>query len=483
MAGIKKNFIYNVSYQILNILVPLVTIPYLSRILGPELVGVYSYTYSITNYFVLFAVCGMSTYGVRAIARAGEDRRERSKVFWSAFLSQAIIGVTTLLIYILYGIFFHEGGLAITFIWGFWVISAVVDVSWLLFGCNEFKTPTIRSFVTRLLQLISIFIFVKDANDLTIYIFIISIGFLINQLLLLPFIRKYIDIYKPTWKEITSHFIPNLRLFLPVLAVSLYTTLDKIMLGAMSNMTETGYFEYAEKISRLPLTAITALGTVMLPAMSQILADGKRERAIALLGKSMWVMLAIAYAFMFGIIAVVEEFVPIFFGEGFLPAIPLMILLSIIIPVISVTNVIGKQYLLPSMRDNQYTASVAIGALVNVLINVALIPRYAALGAAVGTVAAEIAVLVVQLFFVRGQLPVGRYFLGSLPFLISGACMLVLVRLFADLYLAGHSNSVWLLLSEIFGGALIYLIIGACISIFIKNEYIMSILYKIKSKF
>ena len=465
MSGVKKNFLYNVSYQLLNIMLPLVTTPYLSRVLGPELVGTYSYTYSITNYFVLFATCGMSTYGVRAIARTMGNREERTKVFWSAFYSQLVLGVVVFAIYIAYVAVIHEGGIVLSAVWGMYAFSALIDVSWLLFGCSDFRVPTIRSAFVRIIQFLAVFVFVRDQNGLLAYISINSLGFLANQLLIWPFVHDYVDRYHPSWSEIKLHFIPNIRLFVPVIAVSLYTTLDKIMLGSMTNMTQTGYFEYAEKISRLPLTAITALGTVMLPTMSERIATGRRLEAIRLIKKSAWVMLAIAFAFAFGIIAVGDIFVPVYLGESFIDAIPLVLLLSAIIPIVSVTNIIGKQFMLPSLMDNQYTVSLLFGAGVNVVVNLLLIPHMQGLGAAIGTVAAESSVLVAQVIFVRRDLQVSAFARIVLPFFFIGLFMLVALRGITPHITAIFGYSVATLGVDVLIGAGIYmlLLIGYCL--------------------
>lgn len=454
-ASIKKNFLLNSSYQILQILTPLVTTPYLSRVLGPENVGVYSYTSSITNYFVMFALLGMSTYGVRAIAVC-TTREERSKTFWSAYASQLIMGCAVLIAYAVYGLFVHAGGYLITVLWGMWVLSAALNVSWLLFGLEEFKVTTIRSCIVRLLSVAAIFLFVRDAGDLWGYVAAISGAYLLEQLAVWPFVFKYVDFHKPSFEELKVHFIPNLKLFIPVIAISLYTSLDKIILGAMSDMRQAGYFEYSEKLSKMPLAVITAMGTVMLPRMSSTLASGDRAEGLNLIQKSMWVMQAGAMALAFGIAAITPEFVPVFFGEGYDPCIPLMVIISITIPLIAATNVIGKQYLLPTMRENLYTWSVVVGAVVNLVINFALIPSLGAMGAAIATVAAELVVLLAQSFFVRKELPLLSYLRDAIPFAVIGAVMLVAVRASAAVFNRIWGLSIYGLALEIVVGVIVF---------------------------
>lgn len=427
-ASLKKNFLFNSAYQLLQVITPLITTPYLARVLGPDQSGVFSYTQAITNYFVLFATLGISTYGVRAIARCGDDRAARSRTFWGAYASQLLSGGVALACYVVYGMFIHEGGVLITLLWALWVLFAVLDVTWLLFGCEEFKVPTARSMTTKVLSLVFIFAFVKSKNDLWLYVLSIAGSYFINACIVWPFVRRYVDFIRPTWSEIVRHLRGNLGLFVPVIAVSVYTTLDKIMLGAMSSSDQVAFFSYSERISRLPLNVVTALGVVMMPRMSNLIAEGRRSDALSLLGSSIWIMLASSIALAFGISAVAPEFAPTFFGAGYEPCADIMAFLVVIIPVISVTNVIGKQYLLPLSRDREYTISLIVGAAVNVVVNLLLIPFLGAAGAAFGTIAAETSILVVQVLCVKSELPLVSYAKGALPFLAIGTIMYVGIR-------------------------------------------------------
>lgn len=455
-GSLKKNFAFNSAYQLLQVITPLVTTPYLARVLGPEQSGVFSYTQSITNYFVLFATLGISTYGVRAIAQCGDDRARRSKVFWGAYVSQLISGAAATLAYIVYAIFIHEGGLLITLLWSLWLVFAVVDVSWLLFGCEEFKIPTVRSTVTKLLSLVFIFMFVKAREDLWLYVLAISGSFLLNGIIVWPFVKRYVDFVRPTVREVKAHLKGNLGLFVPVIAVSVYTTLDKIMLGVLSTEEQVAFFSYSERISRLPLSVLQALGVVMMPRMSYLLMDGQRNKALELLKSSIWIMLAASMALAFGISAVAPEFVPVFLGGGYEPCVGIMTFLVVIIPVISMTNVIGKQYLLPLSRDREYTLSLIVGAALNVAVNVFLIPRLGAAGAAIGTIVAEVSILIVQVICVHGELPLLTYWRDSIPYVAMGALMFIAIRTLSPVMHTYVQSSVVGLGLEVVIGAVIF---------------------------
>lgn len=469
-GSLKKNFAFNSAYQLLQVITPLVTTPYLARVLGPEQSGVFSYTQSIANYFVLFATLGISTYGVRAIAQCGDDRKLRSRVFWGAYASQLISGGLAALAYVVYAVVIHEGGMLITLLWSLWLIFAAIDVSWLLFGCEEFKIPTIRSTATKLLSLVFIFTFVKTRDDLWLYVLAISGSFFLNGIIVWPFVRRYVDYVRPSASEVKRHLKGNIGLFVPVIAVSVYTTLDKIMLGVMSTEEQVAFFSYSERISRLPLSVLQALGVVMMPRMSYLLMEGQREKALGLLKNSIWIMLAASMALAFGISAVAPEFVPVFLGEGYEPCVGIMTFLVVIIPVISVTNVIGKQYLLPLSRDREYTLSLIVGAAFNVAVNVILIPRMGAAGAAIGTIAAEVSILVVQVACVRGELPLLSYFKGCLPFVCIGATMFVSIRLTASFLAESDCFAMLSLGLEVILGALVFVLLTAAFCFTSRNK-------------
>lgn len=456
MSSVKKNFAYNAAYQILLIITPLITTPYLSRVLGPTQVGVFGYTQSVANYFVLFAVLGMSTYGVRAIAACKDDRQVRSQIFWSAYASQLLVGIPVLAAYVVYALISPGVQQIISLMWLFWVISSLLDVSWLLFGVEEFKIPTIRSTVIKIIEVALIFVFVKSAEDLPIYVAIFAGSFLFMQASLWPFVPRYVDRVRPAKADVLAHIPPNARLFVPVVAISLYTLFDKVLLGNLASFEQTGYFEYSEKLSRMPLAVITALGTVMLPRMSSLLSSGKKREALELLERSLWFMLLCAFCLAFGIAACAQEFAPVFLGEEFAPAAPVMAVLACIVPVVSMTNVIGRQYLLPTFKDIKYTVSCCVGAAVNLTVNLVLIPRLGALGAACATVAAESSVLVVQVVYVHKELPLARYAKGALPFLVIGAVMALAIRLCSSLIIPALGISAIALLIEVAVGAAVF---------------------------
>lgn len=425
MSSIKKNFMYNSIYQIMIMFIPLVTTPYISRVLGASGVGTYSYAYSIANYYVLFIMLGLNNYGNRSIAKVRDNKIELEKTFWSIYSMQFVLGVIFNIIYLLY-CFTFSSNFNVSLAVSFYVISACFDVNWFFFGLEKFKLTVIRNTIIKILTTVCIFIFVKESTDILIYCLIMTIGLLISQLALWPYILRNINFYKPTIKEITVHIKPNLFLFLTVIAVSLFKIMDKVMLGIMTTTTEVGYYESAERIIAIPTALITSLGTVMLPRMTNMISNNNSQDK-KLIYWSMLFAMFISTSMCFGIMGVSKEFVPLFYGDGFEKCIDLFIILLPTCIFMAYANVIRTQYLLPHQMDKDYVISAFLGAGVNLTINWILIPFYGCIGAAIGTFFAEAIVCLYQAYAVRKYLPIRRYFYKSLYFIFTGLIMYLII--------------------------------------------------------
>lgn len=479
-SSVKVNYLLNMSYQMLKLVTPLLSTPYLSRILTVDGVGYYSYTYSVANMFYLLALLGMENYGVRLIASKGADRKGRTESFWSAYAAQLTIGLIVVCLYLVFTGCFNKEYYPIDMIWALWIASAAIDISWLFFGMQDFRTPTFRSTVIKIVTLVSLFIFVRSEGDLWKYVLLTAGGLFIEQASLWPFASKYVDGYRPRFCEIFRHVKPNIMLFVPVIAINCYTTLDKVILGFLSSIDQVGYFEYSEKMSRMPLTLITALGTVSLPKLSGVWKSGNQEYAFAFMDKSIWITFWTSCAFMFGIIAVSSEFVPVFFGEGYEPCRDLMSVLSLMIPAISITNVIGTQFLLPNNLDSVYALSVAIAALFNIALNFLLIPDFGAMGCAIAMVVTEYVVLSVQLVAIRGRVPVVIFLKKAAFALPVGVIMFCAIRVFSGTSFAAWVNPIVGLFMECLGGASIYLALAVAVNWKTGNKHFLDFVSRLK---
>ena len=336
-------------------------------------------------------------------------------------------------------------------------MSAGIDVNWFFFGLEKFKITVIRNAIIKLLSTAAIFLFVKKQTDVYVYAFIYVFGMFVSQFILICIIHKYVKLRKVGLKDIAAHIKPDLMLFVPVVAVSLYKIMDKIMLGSMVNETEVGYYEACEKIMVLPTSLITALGTVMLPRMSNLIANQEIEKSKQYISKSISFAMFLSTSLSFGIMSVAREFVPLFYGKGFEKCITLFQILLPSCIFIAFANVIRTQYLIPNEHDKISIVSVCLGAVTNLFINLLLIPKFQSIGAAIGTLFAECVVCLYQSFSVRKNLSITRYLQDSFPFFIAGIVMYVfLVQWTIELDML-----LGILIIKVIAGALLYICIVA----------------------
>lgn len=463
MKKLIKNYIYNLSYQILIMIIPLILLPYLSRTIGAEGTGIYSYTYTIAQYFVLFAMLGMKNYGIRTIAKFQNNKDKRSKLFCSLYFMQVITSIFVIAFYIIYINFLADKTYQIYFYLQLtFVFSTILDISWYFSGVENFKKILIRNILIKVFTILLIFIFVKTKNDIWIYTLIMALSYLIGNLTLWINLKKEIDFCIPKMEEIKIHFLPNLKLFVAVIAVSVYTMMDKIMIEEFSNVTELGFYEYAEKINYVQILIVSAFGTVMLPRMSNMVEQEENSKVIKNINKSLEFIMFLSFALSFGIMVVSETFIPIYLDEDFNKTTILLQILCISALFVSWGNVVRTQYLIPKEKDNIYITSVILGALVNFVINLILIPKFQAIGACIATVIAEATVMLFQSIKIINEISLWNNFKKVMPFFIKAIIMTIVI--YPIKYL--EINKIVIIVLQVLIGAIVYLLLNTK---YIKN--------------
>ena len=462
--NIKSNYFFNTINQLLTMVVSIITVPYVSRVLGATNIGIYSYTYSIAAYFVMFIVLGLNNYGNREVAKVKQDQKTLNRTFTGIYAMQFICGCIVLVAYVAYVIFIVKEYKGIFYLQLLYVISGILDINWAMYGLEEFKVTSVKNMILTILNFIAIFIFVKNENSLHIYTFILSMGFVLNQLVAWRYIRKRINFCKISLSEIYIHIKPNLILFVPIVAVSLYKIMDKIMLGKMSNMAQVGFYESSEKIIRVPTVLVSSLGTVMLPRMSSLYANGNFNKGEEYIRKSIGIAILLSSSLCFGIMAISREFVPLFYGNGYEECVYIYLALLPSCLFLAFSSVIRTQYLIPVGRDKVFIKAVIAGAIVNILFNLILIPKMNAVGAALGTFMAETSVCISQAIDIRDELPIKQYLINSFPFVMLGIVM------FAIIYVINFKINLLLqLLVKIVIGVFIY-VVGTIGILWIKKD-------------
>lgn len=419
--SIKKNYIYNVAYQILILLTPLITSPYIARTLGPDGIGTASYIGSVSSYFMLVASMGIATFAQREVSYYQEDRTMRTQVFWEVKLLQLTTCGVCFAAYFVFCLF--QENRILYLISGIGLLNMVLDVSWLYQGMEEFGALVFRNVVFKAIHIIYIFTFVHSKEDLPLYMLESVFGSL-SAMAMWPKLPSMIG--RPDFKKLRPfrHFKTVFLLFVPTIAIQIYTVLDKTMIGVITHDTyENGYYEQAIRISKMLLTLVTSLGTVMVPRIGKLYAEKNTESIRNYMYRSYRFVWFLGIPICFGLIMTAGNFIPWFLGDGYEKVISLTGILSLLILDIGISNVTGLQYLIPTRRENTFTFTVTVGAVVNFFSNMALIYSFQATGAAVASVVAETTIAVVQLIIVRKELSPWRVLKEGKHYFIAGLIM------------------------------------------------------------
>lgn len=427
--SIRKNYIYNLTYQILVLITPLITTPYLARVLTPEGIGTYSFADSIVRYFSLFTEMGIGFYGQREISYHQDNRKERSRIFWelkTLSLINAFIFIGSYLVFV--SVYIKENRL-LYFILSTGILTIPLDVSWVLIGMEEFRTIVVRNIIIRLLDIAFIFVFIKDKGDLALHVFGVYFFMSAGCVYLWRELPRYID--KPNIKELRP--FRNIKIiwsmFIPNIAASIYASLDKTMLGIFTQgAVENGYYEQCMRITRITFMLVTSLGSVMIPRVSYLFSKNEYAKIQLYMYRSYRFVLFLAISSCLGLVAISENLVPWFFGAGYEKVSGLLKLSSFLFIPIGISSVTGVQYLIPTKRQNIYTLTVISGVALNCVLNIFLIRFLLSYGAVIASVGAEIFIACLQLYIIRREISFMKIILSGRNYYIAGLVMFAVLE-------------------------------------------------------
>lgn len=425
--SIKKNYIYNLSYQILLLLTPLITTPYISRVLHAEGIGTVSFAESIVSYFVLFAGLGTATLGQREISYVQDDKEKRSKVFWNILIIRIVATLVCLGLYSAFIIIYRKNVLMYA-LFMINILAVMFDVTFILQGMEEFGKIVARNFVFKILTIVFIFLFVKDENDVIVYVIGLVALNIISNLSLWVYIPKLVTKFYRHYLGLTLFLKDAFLLFIPTIAIQIYTMLDKTMIGIFADgASQNGYYEQAMRISKMVLTLVTSLGTVMIPRIGYHLGRKDNEGVKNYMYKSYRFVWFLGIPLCFGLIAISDNLVPWFFGPGFDEVKTLLKILSVLILAIGFSNVTGMQYMIPARKQNKFTITILIGAGCNFMLNLLLIPHFFAIGAAIASVVAETIITASQFILIKKEISFFEVIKLSKKYFISGIVMIIVL--------------------------------------------------------
>lgn len=444
------------GYQILVLLVPLVTVPYVARVIGAYGVGVNDYTYAIVLFFLLFGQVGVLTYGNREIAYHRDNKFERSKIFWEIELLQIVTIALSYIAFLIFVYFFGGNSKIYLLLQSLMIIAGIFDISWYFMGMENFKKTVVRNTLVKLVTTVLTFVIVRNGNDIWKYVLLMAGSQLLGNMTFWPYLFKEIKLIKLSRLSIFRHFLPATLLFIPTITTQIYLLVNRIMLGAMdpTGSIAVGIFSQSDKIIKLVLAIVTATGTVMLPHIANKFVHGDMAGKKKSLYNSFDFVTAISVPIMFGIIGIAKQFAPWFLGNEFKSSGIVMIIESPVILLIAWSNVTGKQFLMPVNRVKDYTMSVSLGAIINIICNFVLIKLWGVNGASIATVISELFVTGYQFKCVHREINLKEVLWNTWRYILPAFGMSIVVH-----YLCLQWGiSIFKLCIEILIGMLIYII-------------------------
>ena len=392
-----KNYLYNLSYQILTIILPIITVPYVTRIFTSEDLGNYGFYNSIVSYFSLFAMLGIGLYGTKQIAAASDV----SSTFWNIYAIQLIASLISIFVYVIVILCIPTMSEIIPLILFISLFSKIIDISWLFAGKEDFKKITLRNTVVKVVGVISIFTFIKNSEDLYLYIFLIVVFDFLGQLVMWVPAKKFIKRPSFNMKIMKKNLYPIVLLFLPQVAISLYVVLDRTLLGLLGSYSDVGIYEQGQKLTSIIYKIVSSLGVVMLPRVANLLSERRDKEAQNMVKFSFILYNLIIFPMMFGLIAVNEVFVKLFLGQNFQDVKYVLYIITINIMLVGWTNILGHQVLVVRNKNKEFMLSTTIPAFVSVAVNIAVIPFFGYIGASITAVIVELLAFTIQWYYSR----------------------------------------------------------------------------------
>ena len=427
MSRIVRNYLYNAAYQLLVLLVPVITAPYLSRTLGAANLGIYSFVNSSGSIVTSISLLGIYSYGNRQTAYVRDSKDELTRTFWELMCTRLILGTAGTAIYAVYILCNRNVSLYLILYYPF-ILAQFLDCSWVYVGLEDMRPPVMKNFATKLITVIGIFLFVRKKEDVWIYILLLAVTTLAANVSIYFQLPRYIGRCRVNPRNMLHHVKGSIHLFLPQLALILYLQIDKVMLKWLTGTTSPiSYYDQAEKIIYIPLTLITVMSSVMMPRLANEFKKKNHKVMESLLLKAGKYTLFLALPMMTGIFLIARQFIPWYLGDGFLPSAYAMMILAPIILFTSLSEISGIQYFTATNQIHVLIKSNVSALTVNIAVNAALIPAYGYAGAAVATVLSSLVAVCIQYYHLTRQMNVRPLLKSGLNYLAASSVMAVMI--------------------------------------------------------
>lgn len=464
---IVNNFIFQSLFQLVAILVPIITTPHLCRTIEAAGIGDYSYTYTVGTYFAMFCLLGMNTYGNRECAYVRDNKRKLSQVFWEVYGVQLFTSLLAILAFIVFVALFAGRCRNLLWIQTLYIVGCALDVTWLFYGLEDFGRIVFRNILVKVLTMAAILTLVRTPADTGLYVLIMALSVLLSQLVLWPFVMQEVDFVKPGWIAVRERIWPAIRVSGPQLCYYIYIGLNKLLVAHMVSMSAVAFLSNSEGMSRLPAGVVTALAAVLLPRVSNLYARGEYKKEHPLIRGSIQATLAIALPCAFGLSAIAEKMVPWYYGKEFLVCGTMIHAMAFLILLVAWGEVLQSQYLVPTHQDKVLLQSAVLGIVVSIATNIVLIRLYGVEGAGYAILLTEGSMAAYKTWKSRQGINLWQSLKDAVPFIMAAAAMYAAVRHVGGLFAATPMTTV----KQVLAGGGVY-VICAGLGLLVRDKLI-----------
>lgn len=496
----KLNAIFNAIYQVLILIVPLITTPYISTIFSSDAIGSYSFGYSTTQYFVLAADFGFTLYGTTVIAKNRNNNDAENKSFWAIVYCKVILDTLILMLYFVLtlsgALYSSDFPLNNTYIFLFFsmnIFASLFDVTFLFQGKEKFLNLCIRNIFVKALSTILIFIFVKESDDYMIYVVIMCCSYLFSGLI--TFLSVPFMVGKPVkvpMSNLKSHYKNSLLYFIPSVATTIYTIASKSILGwIQGDSSQNGFYEQANKIVEIILTIVNSVNTIMMARMAYLYVNKMEDEINRKVAKMLQVYCVISFPATLGLIAVNDFLTLGFLGENFEGSIPIIYILSLKLIIVPISGMLNSIYYIPNNELKKRTIFLVSGAVFNLCVNSILVYFLSAMGAAIATVLTETLVTVLYILGCYKHIKFNALFKDLIRCLPCALIMFTAIFFLKGVILQGITNLLYAM--NIFQERIAYFASAVCLAaigilcygvmlLIVKEPFVTSLLIEIKNK-
>lgn len=500
-SNFKLNAVFNAFYQVLILIVPLITTPYISTVFSSDIIGSYSFAFSNIQYFVLAADFGFTLYGTTVISKFRGDKKEKTFKFWSIVYCKLMLDILILGLYftLLFCGVFQNGDFPLNtneiyLIFSFNIFASLFDTTFLFQGEERFLNLCIRNLIVKISSTVLIFLFVKTKDDYWIYVLIMCFSYLFSGLI--TFINMPFMVGKPVkvpLNELKIHFKKSLLFFIPSVATTIYTIASKSILGAIQgDSSQNGFYEQANKIVDIILSIVNSVNTIMTARMAYLYASGKTDEINRKITKIFQVYCVLAIPSFLGLIAIDDYLTLGFLGANFEGSIMLIYILALKILIVPISGILGSIYYIPNNELKKRTIFLVSGAFFNLCVNTLFVYFFSSVGAAIATILTEFLVSSLYVIGCYKSVSFKELFKDLLRCVPAGLIMFMIVY-FSKGGIFNATSSLLTMMNlynlrvSYFISAVFLVIIGGLayliVIIAIKEPFVWSLIHEIKSKF